>query len=384
MRTCYALIILLGLLGLSPVTLAQGFEGYWKTGFGDVHLYEDYEGTGRENIVYGTYGERGFIVGKSNGQTLRGVFVYADQTTGRIDTDRARNFGTFEWNLTADFKRFNGPWTWGKEVPNGSGQGWSGTLESEDLPQIDRSKLRKWSFWYALQAGKTVNAWMRAVRDLDGAGYVDPDSFGLGDFDISVVSGGEGAPPTLSRAEQDATAKVKRANPGLYETCWIVNVEASTLRCDLRQPLFTVKGVAGMETVLSSDAYPDDKRLLLDLRNCLPGTAKVDGFYLVCESSAYSGSFTQSCDPLRIEAGSSSFEYRFVSYCDGPSHRLPRGFEQQTLFNEKGKTVTYYRYPTLVEHASSDDRPYKSALSDAYDCASKRLWNNNGYLNSSR
>lgn len=59
--------------------------------------------------------------------------------------------------------------------------------------------------------------------------------------------------------------------------------------------------------------------------------------------------------------------------------------EYRTLFNKLGKNVVYYKYPDASEHASASDRYCKSELDpDKYNCPSKKLWNNNGYLNCSK
>lgn len=366
--------------------LAQGFQGTWNTSFGEVRLFEEYAGNGTQNTVYGTYADRGFILARSNGQTLRGVFIYADQSTGEIDTGRSQFIGTFEWNMTADYQRFNGPWDWGTTIPNGSGQGWTGTYVSDDTPTVDRTRMRRWSFTYALEAGNTINDWMRAVGDLQGAGYSDPNvdlSDALGDFEISVVSGGNGGPPRLNAEQRTATERVRQDNPGLHDDCWIIDVAEPLLRCDLQLPAISATDRLGLQRDIGLEEYPYSKTVYLPMENCLPGSARVEGYYLVCTSLSYYGSYSDSCDAIEIEAQTDIDALTVVTYCSGPRHRLSLGWDSETLFNELGKLVVFYRFPDLLEHSSSEDRPYKSTLHEDYECPTYRLWNNDGLINCS-
>ena len=342
----------------APFSFAQGFHGTWETSFGEIQLFEEYAGSGKENSVYGTYADRGFILAKSNGKTLRGVFLYADQENGEVNKARDQYIGTFEWNLTSDFSKFNGPWQWGTKLPYGSGRGWTGDRVSDATPTLDRSKLRRWSFNFALEAGNDINAWMRAVKDLQGAGYPDPNADPtdyIGSFEISVVSSRDNPDkmpraPAMNPEKRAATAALRRANPTLHDDCWVIDISGSRLRCDLLPPPNAVDGIAGMTRSIDDSNYPLYKSVHLDFDKCLDGSIRIDGYYLICKSKSYYGSYSNSCDGMEIEAQTDG-KFVVVSYCDGPDYRLPVLREWQLLFNEKGKTVYYYKYPTAFEHS---------------------------------
>lgn len=369
---------------LCPLAMAQGFQGSWNTSFGKIDLYEDYQGTGKQNAVYGTYADRGFIYGRSNGKTLRGIFVYADRTSGDIDKSRSQYIGTFEWNLTADFSKFNGPWSWGKVIPNGAGNSWTGNRTTDAAPNFDQTFYRRNSVRYGLEAGTQINNWMNAVSSLAGAGYFKDGTFG--DFSISVVSGDPFGNPNLSAGERRAVDGFKRKNPGLPDDCFFRNGDYSDLTCDLVGPAPpTVKDAVGMELIVDDTGYPYKRRVYLDATKCLPGTVRVEKAFLVCDYSGMSGSYSQSCDPIQIEAVTAiGGEIRLVTYCSGPRHRLFPGDEREQLFHEHGKRVTYFKYPQGLEHAGASDRNYKNELSPSYNCPSKRLWNNKGHINCSK
>lgn len=362
-----------------PAAMAQGFQGTWYSKEGTISLWEEYKGSGKQNQVYGTFGKNGYIVGRSNGKTLRGVYAYANQATGKIIKNNGDSFGTFEWNLTSDFKQFNGPKRTGKALPNGSPDSWSGRFVSTQPPKFDRSKLRRYSAGFLIEVGPAVNKWMNAVSTLDGAGYLKKPDDMLGDFKISVVG-------ALSAEEQAAVNAFVNRNRGLKGyNCYFYKSDESGLRCEIPASAGkTISTFAGGK-IVGTDGYDVPKTDYLDATQCVPGTVRVDGYFLVCDYAGWSGSYAQTCDKLELQGAARRRDSRLVSYCEGPEQRIGLSMDYRTLFNKLGKNVVYYKYPDASQHASASDRYYKSELDpDKYDCPSKKLWNNNGYLNCSK
>ncbi len=377
MRTLLFILTSL-LIGLTPAAVAQGFDGTWNSDFGTVRLWEEYKGSGKQNVVYGTFGQNGFITGRSNGKTLRGVFVHADPNTGKIDASHADSFGTFEWNMTSDYKRFNGPKRTGKSLPNGSRISWAGRFASTKPPAFDRKKLRRYSALYLIEAGNTLNKWMQAVGTLDGAGYTRITSDMLGEFEIYSAG-------SLSSSDRAAVSAFRSRNPGLPNTCYFYGGNEAGLRCDLRiRPGKTVSTLAGSK-VVGEDGYPVKRTLYLDATKCISGTVRVEQYYLVCDYAGWGGSYAKTCDKLELQGHVAKARAKLVSYCKGPVERIGLSLESKTLFNKSGKKVVYFKAPHANEHASAADRYYKSELDlDHYRCPGKKLWNNNGYLNCSK
>ena len=345
-----------GLFGHSAFA-ESSLTGSWNTSFGKIEIFEEYAGSGKANRFYGTYANNGFVYGHNNGTTARGIFVYADQTTGQR-TDAAK-FGTFYWNQNQPGDKFTGQWSWGKNAPTGGT--WQGTRTSSDTPSFDKSKLRRWSANYVIEAGAQLNNWMQSVQNLPNAGFAKPTINTAPDSMQTRQTGLRQSAPPADRAPREPS-------PEEVELAQIMK------DFDLR-PFEHCLVPPGMSGWLTCGSRQSSGRWLMPISLCNAGTLTPYGAQANCLAKV-EGSYSRSCTDMTLQSAHTDYSTniarvppRLTAFCSGPKTGVFSNGDVLSRTNSTRVSIANGYYKNEVNHDW---------------CPSMRFWNEGGYLRCSR
>jgi hypothetical protein len=340
MKHILATVLVIGAIGTVSAH-AGDFNGVWQTTFGEVRVQE------RSGSFCGEYGTTGFVAGYTNGTFARGVFVHADQSTGKL-ANKNLNEGLFQWVQAADGK-FNGNWLWGTDVKFSNSEPWNGTRKSKTRPS-GASWRRNAGFClsYLASVPKDTANWMRAVLDI--APYPDAP----GDASSSGANSNSNTTPATPIPSHVNVRGLQQANE-----CHMSSNNKNLLVC-------------------SGNGW----RHVLDLSLCSRGTVAMkpvsEGGQLTLSCHAQvSGSYIQSCDPMMIYGSKSSANpAQTTSYystrCAGPKlNMVGSGDSSKVLVRSNTRYVRYER--------RGGDRRYVNDYA-ASACRAASFWNENGNL----
>ncbi|MEM7060062.1 MAG: FG-GAP-like repeat-containing protein [Pseudomonadota bacterium] len=151
---------------------AATLEGTWNSTFGELRIIEDRKVSGGRTFFYGYYAKVGFVTGYRKGRVARGVFVHANQQSGKL-ADKSRNLGLFEWTLDHVSSTWEGNWTWGGAVPKSTSQGWNASRAGLKAPSIER-RLRTSAVGYLFASGSDSVKWINAVQQASAPALPPP------------------------------------------------------------------------------------------------------------------------------------------------------------------------------------------------------------------
>lgn len=361
------MLLAFGLTASLSVADAEGtLQGTWNTSFGEVEIFEEYDGQGKANRFYGTYADKGFVYGHNNGTTAHGIFVYANQTTGQR-TDAAK-FGTFYWNQNQPGDKFTGQWSWGKVAPTGGA--WQGTRVSSDTPSFDTGKLRRWSASYVIEAGPQLNSWMQSVKNLPNAGFAKPAI----KMPSSSATRQQALVPTHQQSAPDPQPAAAQRGPQDEA------LDRYRRDFDLSQfneaSCYVPSDMLDWMTCKPKGSGQVNDRWYMPVAYCSPGTLEPVTFSGVAQQAKCkaqtSGSFANSCEPMEMfsnEWGVKAPELR--TFCDGPKIRTA-GFDKDIASTKSTKIV-------YVGFGAPNGRQYLNLL-DWDWCPSMKFWNSGGHI----
>lgn len=339
----FILSAVIGLAATAPAAMADGYHGVWQSGFGELRIRQ--AGNSDKASFCGEYGTRGYVTGYTNGTYARGIFVYADQTTGTL-ANKSRNTGTFAWHMTKPGE-FAGSWRWGDQPVQPGDGAWTGEQKSASTPDgVNWSKAGSHCLTYMLQAPAGLKAWMEAVE-------LSPRS------EPEKEAEPEPQPPQPDPIPSHVDTSGMR-------NCAMGLTNPDILWCDVDYS-YANNPVGRVHSAT--------QRVGLDLSQCQPGSVEATGTMaggIRCRPVGVTGSYSRSCDPMYIwstpasKATKSDARNRYVTQCSGPRMR---GAAEQ-LVETSNRDVVYAR---------GGDRPYKNEYAVSA-CPSKRFWNENGYL----
>lgn len=333
----------IGLSAMAPGAVADGFHGVWQSDFGELRIRQ--AGNAAKASFCGEYGTTGYVTGYTNGTYARGIFVHADQSTGKLD-NKARNTGTFAWHMTKTGE-FAGSWRWGDQpVQQGDGA-WTGVQKSASTPDgVNWSKAGSHCLSYMLQAPAGLKAWIEAVE-------LSPRS--------------EPQPELKPEPEEPKPDPI----PSHVDTAGMTNCAMGLTNPDI---LWCDVEYSYVDRPLQR-AQTGVERVGLDLSECQPGSVEATGTMaggLRCRPIGVTGSYSRSCDPMYIwstpasKATKSNARNRYFTRCDGPKLRG----SSETLVETSNRDVRYVQ---------GGGRPYRNEYAVSA-CPTKRFWNENGYL----
>lgn len=340
MKHFLAALILFGTI-YTVSAQADDYNGTWQTTFGDVRVQE------RSGSFCGEYGETGFVAGYTNGTFARGVFVHADQNTGKLK-EKTYNRGLFQWFQSKDGE-FNGIWRWGTDVKFSKSEPWNGTRKSKARPSGSNwGRYNGFCLSYLTNVPSDAISWMRAVH---GIAPKPASPLESSSSNTSSNSNTTSTKPVPSHVNVGSMDRVKE--------CHISRNNDNLLVC-------------------SNDSW----RRVIDLSLCSKGTASMQqltkgGLLVLACHAQVSGSFIQSCDPMMIvgtksSAHPSQADLKYSTKCRGPKlNVVGSGNGSKTLVNSNAR---YVRYDRL-----GGERRYINEYATSA-CRSASFWNENGYL----
>ena len=354
---------------------ASTYQGTWKTGFGTVDIQQ------RSGAFCGTYKSQGFVAGYTNGVFARGVFVHADQNTGKLD-NKASNQGLFQWVKKED-GRFDGIWRWGTAVNMSSTKDWNGSRSKDRKPS--GSQWRKYNGYclgYIAQLPKDAKDWIEAAKRIDSSAIIASFSATNGSNDNATRPPARDNQNSQNNQYDRRTAnlpRVRTTSGQQIRNCRMGDKYANALYCEIRAK--------------STHSWVDQA---IDTRYCKPNSIFLppDSYRIHCEAEV-TGSFAHSCEvmhvrTLHLEGHSSNRgknpadKMRYMTFCEGPKLQSVGKKDITTLTHTSTRETSYLKRP----HKSYDTDVFGNIPRNRYysnkwnvtTCESARFWNEGGYL----